>query len=258
MVKPRFSPSQYKKILTAAKKSRYRVVTVKEFVRLKSGSKNPFIILRHDVDDNIRYAVEMAKIENSFGIKATYYIRKHPKVWVPSAIRAIESMGHEIGYHYECLSKSKGDIELALKIFSSELNELRSFVNSSVETCCMHGDPFSKFDNRMIWKYVSLSNFGLSAEAYLSLASKDIAYFSDSGYSWRKNYSVYDHFEGLDISISNTEELIKIIMHALVPHLYILFHPILWMGNIIHLYYQMARELLLRIPKRFIIKILKA
>ena len=38
----------------------------------------------------------------------------------------IHDLGHEIGYHYEVLSKANGDYEKAMKLFEQELSEFRN------------------------------------------------------------------------------------------------------------------------------------
>ena len=58
---------------------------------------------------------------------------------------AVRSSGHNIGYHYETLSRCNGDREAALIRFEGELASLRSL--APVTTACMHGAPLSPHDN---------------------------------------------------------------------------------------------------------------
>ncbi len=260
MILKNFNPSQYENILKAATGSGRTIFSVGDFIAGKEragkwGLDKPYIIIRHDVDDDVRYALEMAEMEKGFGIRSTYYIRRNPKVWLPATIVKIASMGHEIGYHYECLSKTDGDVRKAAALFKNELEELRSVSNSEVSTCCMHGDVLSEWDNRDLWKHVPLQSFGLSGEAYLSLAGMDIAYFSDSGYTWSRDFCVYDRFDGINPAIDITGELIEKIADHNMPRLCLLTHPILWMGSARHRQKQAMREYLLRIPKRVLIRL---
>jgi len=64
----------------------------------------------------------MAKIENSFGIRSTYYFWKNEEVFKPAMINEIVNMGHEIGYHYEVLDKTKGDYEEAAALLNKGEN----------------------------------------------------------------------------------------------------------------------------------------
>ena len=49
---------------------------------------------------------------------------------------------NEVGYHYEVLSKAKGDYEKAVELFEQELKEFRKIVD--VKTICMHGSLLSR------------------------------------------------------------------------------------------------------------------
>ena len=54
----------------------------------------------------------------------------------------IPDLGHEVGYHYEVLSKANGNYERAIKLFEQELSKFRKIVD--VKTICMHGSPLSR------------------------------------------------------------------------------------------------------------------
>ena len=58
----------------------------------------------------------MAELEHELGIQSTYYFR-FPYTFKPEIIGKINDWGHEIGYHYDVLSKAKGDYEKAIKVF---------------------------------------------------------------------------------------------------------------------------------------------
>ncbi len=246
-----FNSKQYEILLTIIKKSNRKIFRICDCANVDLNKVDNFIILRHDVDDNIKYAVTMADMENSFGVYSTYYIRRKPRVWKPKMISYIASLGHEIGYHYEVLSAAKGDIKKAKNIFLRELIQLRKY--AEVSTCCMHGNIFSKWDNRDFWKIESLSSYGLTMEAYLSLSNFDIYYFSDSGYTWSNKYCVYDHFEGKYLPISTTKELCSLILSKEIRGIYLLTHPILWMGNNLHIFWQAYKEQILKLIKYIII-----
>jgi len=85
--------------------SNYRPITVQEYIQ--GQAEEPFVILRHDVDRRSRMALEMAQMEKEMGIRDTYYFKMMPGVFEPGIIKMIRDMGHEIGYHYEVLDKTK-------------------------------------------------------------------------------------------------------------------------------------------------------
>ena len=67
----------------------------------------------------------LANIEKSLNIRSTYYFRVVQKTFLPNIIRAIEEMGHEIGYHYEDLTLARGNKKKAVRLFEKNLNILR-------------------------------------------------------------------------------------------------------------------------------------
>jgi hypothetical protein len=121
----------------------------------------------------------MAELEHELGIQSTYYFR-FPYTFKPDIIVKFHDLEHEVGYHYEVLSKANGDYEKAVELFEQELSEFRRIVD--VKTICMHGRSLSRYDNRDLWKRYDFNEFGFVGETYLSI--KDVNYFSDTGRSW--------------------------------------------------------------------------
>ena len=91
--------------------------------------------MRHDTDRKPENALRMAVLEHELGIQSTYYFR-FPYTFKPDIIGKIHDLGHEVGYHYEVLSKARGDYEKAVELFEQELSEFREIVD--VKTICMH------------------------------------------------------------------------------------------------------------------------
>ena len=133
---------------------------------------NNSVILRHDVDRLPQNSLSMAKREAEKGIKGTYYFRITPSVYQVEMIKAIANMGHEIGYHYEDFTSTKGDWELAILSFEKNLEKLRTIF--PVKTICMHGSPLSKFDNRMLWQKYNYRDYGIIGEPYLDVDFNEV------------------------------------------------------------------------------------
>ena len=91
-----------------------------------------------------------ARIEAELGWKAVYYFRAVPESWDESVIREIHALGHEIGYHYECMTTCNGNVDAAWHDFLNNLQRLRAI--APVSKICMHGSPRSKWDSRDMWK----------------------------------------------------------------------------------------------------------
>jgi len=108
---------------------KYEFITMNEYVTAVNRLPERFVLMRHDIDRSAKNALEIASIEEEFGIRATYYFRTTKKTFVPEIIQKIEKMGHEIGYHYEALSRTKGDFGKAIKLFEKDVNKFRNICN---------------------------------------------------------------------------------------------------------------------------------
>lgn len=222
-----FTFRKYRELCDAMSNSDYTLLTVEKHLTLNNKPVK-YIILRHDVDLKPERSLKIAQIEREFDISSTYYFRMTDEVYQPVLIKQIAELGHEIGYHYEVLDKAKGDFSKAIEIFENELTELRKV--HEIKTLCMHGNSRTRWDNRDLWKYYDFKKHDIIGEAYLSIDSNDIAYFSDTARTWNPKYKIKDSIdssEGKPI-INKTNDLIKLIEEKKFPHLYILMHPDDW------------------------------
>ncbi|MDD5141894.1 hypothetical protein [Methanoregula sp.] len=208
-----------------------------------------FLILRHDIDRKICNALQMAKFEHTRGIQSTYYFR-YPYTFKPDMIKKIQSLGHEIGYHYEVLSKSKGNFPEAIQLFENELTEFKKICD--IQTICMHGSPLSKFNNLDLWKKYEYSRFGIIGEAFLSV--KNIPYFSDTGRSWSGENNLRDHIDEKEcIGICHsTDDLIKKIQQNSFSKLYLNIHSERWATSNRDWIYQQCFDECVNIGKKVI------
>jgi len=129
-----FTLQKYGLLLKTIVDEGYNVVTVKEAITNLTEHEN-VVILRHDVDKRPQNALTMAELEDSHGIKSTYYFRTTKEVYREDIIKKISNLGHEIGFHYETLVKSNGDFDKAIELFAEELKKFKEIV--SIETICV-------------------------------------------------------------------------------------------------------------------------
>ena len=223
-----FTLERYHELCLFLREQGYSFRTVRSFLSDNREVPERTVILRHDVDRRPGAAKRMALLENKLGISSTYYFR-YPYTFVPGIIRSIAGMGHEVGYHYEVLSKTRGDRGTALDLFQTELREFRKI--GDVRTACMHGRPLSRFDNRDLWNGVDPAAFGLVGEAYLSL--QDIRYFSDTGRSWGLAPNIRDFMPGNRdrVPIDTTNDLMEWIRNERIEKIYLNIHPQRWSGS---------------------------
>ena len=197
-----FTVFTYRKLLNTLLRQGFSFQTFAEFIEKEERRS---IILRHDVDRLPENSLKFARIQAEKGIRGTYYFRIVPESFYENIIKEIYSLGHEVGYHYEDVSliaeiqkkkvkRQKWDklidcerylAELAIESFAKNLEKLRKIV--PVKTICMHGNPRSRWDNRLIWKYYDYHNFGIIGEPYLDVNFSEMFYFTDTGRRWDGN-----------------------------------------------------------------------
>ena len=204
--------------------SDYVPLTIEKYIEKEKPEK--FIILRHDVDIGLKQAVNMARIEYEYDIASTYYFRMTKEVFQPHIIKQIADLGHEVGYHYEVLDKAKGNVEQAIKIFKQELNKFRAFVD--VKTICMHGNPFTSWTNRDLWREYDFRDFGIIGEPYLSIDYNQVLYLTDTGRTWSGKYSVKDIVDGKFYKVKSTDDVINLIKSGHIPKKCLSVHPSRW------------------------------
>lgn len=220
-----FTPSAFGRILDALDECRYRIVTVREWAR---GAADGVAVIRHDVDRRPANALALAALEAGRGIHVSYYFRAVPTAFDAGVIREIAAMGHEIGYHYEDLSAADGRADAARESFAANLSRFRSV--AEVKTVAMHGAPLSRHYNLDFWRFATLDEFGLEAEAALTDYSR-CTYFTDTGRSWRSGANLRDLPPGAafgPLSVRSSHDLCSYIRQVAPPRIAINAHPERW------------------------------
>ncbi len=216
------------------------------FQRFDKYLENPMpksIILRHDVDRLPLNSLRIAQLENSIGISGTYYFRAVSESRDEGIIKEVAALGHETGYHYECLTTCKGNFEEAIKDFEKNLTRLRAVV--PVTTICMHGSPLSKYDSRFLWEKYDFVDYGIIGEPYFDIDFSEVLYLTDTGRRWDGDkVSVRDkieansfhqpkHSEGWQqpkaVNFHSTFDIIKAAEEGKLPDkIMITIHPQRW------------------------------
>lgn len=241
-----FTLNKYAELLNSLINSKYQFQTFEEFI------KNPAertVVLRHDVDLLPNNSLQFAKIQNANGVKGVYYFRAVAESWDEGIIKAIKELGHEIGYHYECLTKTGGSMEKGINDFDRNLNALRKLV--PVSTICMHGSPLSKYDSKDLWKTYNYRDFGIIGEPYFDVDFQKVYYLTDTGRKWDGDkVSVRDRVNsGFDLSFHKTDEIIAAANSNQLPNeIMFTFHPQRWNDNKI----LWTKELLLQNAKNVV------
>lgn len=241
----------YERLLTEIKGKGYECISYEDYIQRKE-SLDKFVILRHDVDGKPYHSLKMARIQNRFEVKGTYYFRNVPQSFDEEIISAIARLDHEIGFHYEDLSQCKGNKLLAIQQFRHFLDRLRSFY--PVRTICMHGSPLSKYDNRLIWNNYNYRDFGIIGEPYFDTDFDKVWYITDTGRGWNNKSSVRDKVSSsFNIKVNSTKELIDLFKNDQLPRkIMINIHPQRWTNN----YFEWWAELIIQQTKNILKTIL--
>jgi hypothetical protein len=225
-----FTLQKYSQLCRSILESEYTVYTVAEYIDHQNEA-DLCIVLKHDVDRKPKNAIKMASLEKKYNIRSTYYFRMTRGSFNAEIIKKLTEMGHEIGYHYETLAKVKGDPYKAFQLFCHELEQFKKLYD--VKTSCMHGLPYSKYDNQEMWEYVEFNKTGLIGDALLSVDYSQILYVSDTGRTWHPlKHKIRDKVNGLiDPGVRSTDQLIKTILKKKYNRLLINAHPERWSRN---------------------------
>lgn len=216
-----FTFKQYEAILDQLCQLALPCYRVRDFVA--APPQGAFVMLRHDVEWGTQRATTMAEAEAKRGLQATYYFHgpHRPRVFVPSAMQAIQAMGHEIGYHYEVLDLCDGDFDKAAALFAEQLAAFRQ-AGLNVATVCAHGNPRKRKvgyrHNYDLFKEQLdhlRAEHDIIGEGYLSIDLNRYDYVSDVGIRFAK-YG------------NGTDALIKKLAEGEMRQVYMLTHPDYW------------------------------
>jgi len=221
-----FTLKKYKNLLEALINKGYNFQTYEDFI---NNPKDKVILLRHDVDLLPQNSLAFAKIQNSLKVKGTYYFRAVKQSWDEKIILEISKLGHEVGYHYECLTTCKGSLEKGILDFEKNLAALRKLV--PVKTICMHGSPMSKYDSKDLWKKYNYKDYNIIGEPYFDVDFNKVYYLTDTGRKWDGDkVSVRDRVDSsFELRFHTTQQIIDTLINQKLPEkIMFTFHPQRW------------------------------
>ncbi|WP_295886976.1 hypothetical protein [uncultured Thiohalocapsa sp.] len=204
--------------------------------------------LRHDVDRLPARAVAMAEAEAARGIHSTYYFRCDARGRFPeAAMRRIAALGHETGFHYECLSRTRGDRVAAVECFARELAACRAIV--PVTTVSPHGAPLAASSNMDFTASIDAQALGLLGDA-TDMDFTDMLYVTDTGGTFGSQYNLRDHVAGrnLDHPIA-PKGLARRLIDGDERRIVLSCHPERWAVGRLALLEASAREIALNLLK---------
>ncbi|MDC3029322.1 hypothetical protein OA189_03200, partial [Prochlorococcus sp. AH-716-P20] len=184
MYKMEFTYKKYEETLLNAIKENYLITSSQNFIDLINTKSMPkkYIVLRHDCERDLYKAYNLAQIEESIGIKSTYFLRTHsewynlfqPEEW--KLVLKIINLGHEIGLHYEPKFYEEINIDFieGLKKDLMILNQFYPVNSVSAHQPLLYPPQKEDFTDLKLIDMYTNSNY------------KNIPYFSDSGMQFRE------------------------------------------------------------------------
>ncbi len=122
----------------------------------------------------------MAQEEHALGVISTYYFRSSRHGTFPKdAVDAITRLGHEIGYHYEVVTRYGADSAAALEAFARDVSALRELAD--VKTVAAHGSPLSGTSNIGYAQGLDRAALGLLGEPQTDFDFSRVIYITDTG-----------------------------------------------------------------------------
>lgn len=143
------------------------------------------VILRHDIDTSLSQAVRLAELEAETGVHSTYFVLLRTDFYNAAskvgqeALRYIQSLGHEIGLHFDEASypSTLSPVEVPQNIIK-ECGLLSALLETRVSTVSMHRPS----------KAVLEADFQIPGivNSYGKTFFQDFKYLSDSRRRWRE------------------------------------------------------------------------
>lgn len=183
-----FMPSRlavYEQMLQEALEQGYEVHSVASFWEVvKAGGPvtgKRYLILRHDVDTDVKTARMMWRIESKWKVKASYYFRLST-LDVPF-MQEICRSGSEASYHYEeiaTIGKRRGLVTreqiqemlpLIRREFARNVQNIREWTGLPIHTVASHGDFYNR--KLEVINYEILKDRGLRDELGIELETYD-------------------------------------------------------------------------------------
>lgn len=162
------------------------------------GDLSPYLVLKHDVETDVSKAYVLAKIEQKFHHRGSYYIQAYLMQDESnlSILKEMRDMGHEISYHYDVMDSNHGDIDNAVIEFEANKNIFEKY-GFQLKTVCQHGNPVVErvgyTSNRDFFRNQSVrdmySDISDIMVNFKEAHNTDYTYYSDAG---RKFKMIFD------------------------------------------------------------------
>jgi hypothetical protein len=214
-----FTLEHYADILRRARALGYELPLCREFAAAPARFERVMVV-RHDVDVSLDYALQMAEVEVAEDVRSTYFVRLHSRLYDPlaadnaSRLRWLLEHGFEVGLHYEVSYWGDPDSPRYRELLAEEKTALESALGAPIHGTVEHmpanrGRSFDA-DHGPLPDDL-LDELRLQYEGYSPLFTRQLTYLSDSNQRWKRE--CVHHWLGRE------------------DRIYALFHPVWWVGT---------------------------
>lgn len=198
-----FTYEAYRALIRLLRETGYRIGTYHDWKKYERCA-----ILRHDVDNSLPMAAELARVEQDLGVVSTYFVLLTSDFYNAASreslenLRRIRAMGHEIGLHFDEKAYPAGTLEDTVGRILRERDILSAILETPVTTVSMHRPSNATLE-------ADLQIPGM-VNSYGHTFFREFKYLSDSRRRWREPV--------LDIISSGAYDRLHILTHAFWYH----------------------------------------
>lgn len=173
-----FSFNHYNELMESVRENGYRPIFFHE------DDDGKCVLVRHDIDQDIESAYELAKIEHLNGVKATYFLWLNSPFYnifdvkYSNIIKDILALGHEIGLHFDETAYVIDNLLQMQQYIDKEKEIMESYFETSIKSVSFH-----RPSNFILQNDVEIKEL---ANTYSKKFFKDFKYISDSRGIWRE------------------------------------------------------------------------
>ena len=193
-----FTYGAYTNLINLLKENNYVFTDYVNYNKVKKA-----VIFRHDVDNSLGKALEIARLENKNRIKSTYFLLLSTNFYnifskeSSKMLNEVMNLEHEIGLHFDEKRYEIGDEKELEGYIEYEKNILEKALDKKIKVVSMHRPSKWILENDI--------QFGNIINSYSKVFIKKFKYLSDSRMYWREDV--------LNIVKSNKHDRLHILTH---------------------------------------------
>jgi len=178
-----FSLDNYRFILMKALSLGYHFQTFFDYM---TNPDSRVLLLRHDIDVSLEYALTMARCEHELGVRSTYFIRLHANGYNPfdrlnhQRLQELVNLGFEIGLHQEVYNFKQNHLE-SVELLKRSKSFLEFFLEQPVYGVSSHLPKRNTF--KITPEILQMAGFRYDPGG--EIFNREALFISDSNGHWK-------------------------------------------------------------------------